>query len=101
MKPILPSIGLAVTLTVTAASHAFAASPAVDCDTLPPQADVPGSATTDQAPNQATDDTLTERLATCGSVLDPPAIGDRDMVEPAPRIGRDMNLHPQAPAGQQ
>lgn len=100
MRPVILSIGLAMSLAA-ATSYAAPAKPAVDCDALPPQAEVPGSATTDQAPNAATDDTLTERLATCGSVLDPPAIGDREMVEPAPSIGRDMNLHPNAPAGQQ
>jgi hypothetical protein len=30
-------------------------------------------------------------------VLDPPAVGDPDIVEPTPPIGDPMNIHPGAP----
>ena len=68
-----------------------------DCDAMPPRVETPGS-TTEVIPGGATNDTLTEKLATCGSVLTPPPLGDADIVAPTPPVGDDMNIHPDAPA---
>jgi len=70
-----------------------------DCTAPEPSIETP-DATAQQQPEAAPDGTeltLSQRLATCGSVLDPPALGDPDIVEPAPRIGDPMNINPRAP----
>ena len=82
----------------TFASPAFAAGVQDDCRLTPPPDTAPDTTMSDNVPDSSTaTDTLTERLTTCGSVLDPPAVGDPDIVEPTPPIGDDMNLHPDAP----
>lgn len=87
--------GLAIVL-------ATLASPAVatqnDCDAERPKAEQPGAATTETAPGDKSADTLTDKLATCGSVLNPPPLGDADIVEPTPPVDDDINVHPDAPA---
>ena len=78
---------------------AFAAGVQDDCRLTPPPDTTPDTTMSDNVPDStAATDTLTERLATCGSVLDPPAVGDPDIVEPAPPVGDDMNIHPDAPS---
>ncbi|UVC10466.1 hypothetical protein IHQ71_07650 [Rhizobium sp. TH2] len=42
-------------------------------------------------------DSLSDQLATCGSVLNPPAIGDTDFIQPAPAIDDPMAIHPRDP----
>lgn len=69
-----------------------------DCRLTPPPDTTPDTTMSDNVPDSGTTNTLTDRLATCGSVLDPPAVGDPDIVEPTPPIRDDMNLHPDAPA---
>ena len=51
----------------------------------------------DALPGTAPQDSLTDQLATCGSVLNPPAIGDTDVIQPAPAIDDPMAIHPQDP----
>jgi hypothetical protein len=98
MKTRTLSIGAGVALAATAlVSPAPAAATQGDCDVKRPQAEMPGS-TTEAPPNEATGDSLTEKLATCGSVLNPPPVGDIDIVEPTPPVGDDINIHPDAPA---
>ena len=51
----------------------------------------------DHKPATATDDaTLTAKLDKCNSVLSPPSAGDREMVEPAPDVGRMPVIPPKA-----
>jgi hypothetical protein len=76
---------------LTAAGPAGAAG--TDCRVQPP-ADA-GTAHGD-APKD-TSDHLSDKLATCGSVINPPPVGDREIVEPAPSVGDPINLHPTAP----
>ena len=85
--------GLALAL-VGLLAPASAAGPHNDCDAARPQAELPG---TSAMPDAANDGTLTEKLATCGSVLNPPPLGDADIVEPTPPVGDDINIHPDAP----
>jgi hypothetical protein len=86
--------------TATFVAPAFAAGVQDDCRLTPPPDAKPDTTMSDNAPDSsaATTDTLTDRLATCGSVLNPPAVGDPDIVEPTPPTGDDMNIHPDAPA---
>nr|WP_080577661.1 hypothetical protein [Sinorhizobium fredii] len=42
----------------------------------------------------ATQGTLTEKLDECGGVLKPPRVGDTEMVEPAPDVGRTPVIRP-------
>lgn len=82
----------------TMANPAFAAGVQDDCGLTRPPAITPDTTMSDDVPGDITTaDTLTRRLAACGSVLDPPAVGDRDIVAPTPSAGDDMNLHPDAP----
>jgi hypothetical protein len=76
---------------------AFPAGVQDDCRLTPPPDTTPDSTMSDNVPD-STSNTLTDRLTTCGSVLDPPAVGDPDIVEPTPSVGDDMNLHPDAPS---
>jgi hypothetical protein len=88
-----------VFIAATLATPAFAAGVQDDCRLTPPPDTTPDSTMSDNVPDSTiTKDTLTDRLATCGSVLDPPAVGDPDIVEPTPPIGDDMNIHPNPPA---
>ena len=93
------TLGIAAGATLVVAtliSPASAAATRNGCDAARPQAELPG---TDTAPGDATTDTLTEKLATCGSVLNPPPLGDVDIVEPTPPVGDDIDIHPDARAG--
>lgn len=80
-----------------AAGPLLAAQPTDDCAAPQPSIKTPGATVTDTPAPDRGDLTLSQRLATCGSVLDPPAVGDPDIVAPAPRIGDPMNIHPSAP----
>jgi hypothetical protein len=80
-----------------ASGQILAAQPTDDCAVRQPSIKEPGASVTDTRAPDRTDLTLTQRLATCGSVLDPPAVGDPDIIEPAPRVGDPMNIHPSAP----
>lgn len=42
-------------------------------------------------------DSLSDQLATCGSVLNPPPMGDTDVLRPAPAIDDPLAIHPQDP----
>lgn len=84
-------------LILAAMALPAAASAIEDCRAPRPDADVPGSATTESAPDDLASQSLSRKLATCGSVLDPPPVGDPDIIEPAPRIGDPMNIHPRVP----
>lgn len=68
----------------------------VDRPAVPKDAGDPNNSSAGRTPGGKT---LTERLATCGSVLDPPAVGDPDIVEPTPRTRDPINLHPETPQG--
>ena len=99
MKTRTLNIGAGLFLVAaTLVTPAFAAGVQDDCRLTPPPDTTPDSTMSDSAPDSTiTTDTLTDRLATCGSVLDPPEVGDPDIVEPAPRIGDDMNINPDPP----
>lgn len=90
--------GIALSLT-------FAVAPAMadateDCAARPP-ANQPGAATMDVDPADPGKQALTEKLTACGSVLDPPKVGDPDIVEPAPHVGDPININPTAPDAKQ
>ena len=84
-------------LVLAALALPAAASAIEDCRAPLPDADVPGSATTESAPDDLASQSLSRRLAACGSVLEPPPVGDPDIIEPAPRIGDPMTIHPRVP----
>jgi hypothetical protein len=44
---------------------------------------------------QSGDGSSTTQLSDCGGVLTPPAVGDGDMVEPAPSVGETPVIRPQ------
>lgn len=100
MKTRTLNIGAGLFLVAaTLVTPAFAAGVRDDCRLTPPADTTPDSTMSDNVPDSTiTTDTLTDRLATCGSVLDPPAVGDPDIVEPAPPIGDDMNINPDPPS---
>jgi len=100
MKTRTLNIGAGLVFALTSlAIPAFAAGVQDDCRLTPPPTTTPDSTMSDNVPDSTiTTDTLTDRLATCGSVLDPPPVGDPDIVEPTPPIGDDMNIKPNAPA---
>lgn len=97
-RPLNIGAGL-VLVAATLVTPAFAASVQDDCRLTPPPGTTPDSTMSDNVPDSTTTtDALTDRLATCGSVLDPPAEGDPDIIEPAPPIGDDMNINPDPPS---
>lgn len=100
MKTPFPTIGAGLVLVAAIfATPVSAAGVQDDCRLTPPPDTTPDSTMSDNVPDSTiTTDTLTDRLATCGSVLDPPALGDSDIVEPTPPVGDDINIHPDAPA---
>lgn len=101
MKTRTLNIGAGLLFAVGAfVTPAFSAGVQDDCRLTPPPDTTPDSTMSDNVPDSSTTttDTLTDRLATCGSVLDPPAVGDPDIVEPTPPVGDDMNLQPDAPS---
>lgn len=97
----IPLRHIAAGLVLVAATMAMPASAAGvqdDCRVTPPPDTSPDTAMSDNSSDStASEDTLTDKLATCGSVLDPPPVGDADIVEPTPPIDDDMNIHPNAP----
>lgn len=98
MKTRILNIGAGVLFAGIVASPAFAAGVQDDCRLTPPPDTTPDTTMSDNVPDSSTTtDTLSERLTTCGSVLNPPAVGDPDIVEPTPPTGDDMNIHPNAP----
>lgn len=94
MKTRILCIGASFALAL-AVMASLAAAAENDCNADRSAAEVPGSAT--DVPGTGTSDTLTEKLATCGSVLTPPPLGDTDIIEPAPPVGEDMNINPDSP----
>ena len=78
----------ASTVPLTAHAAAVSSAPATKC-----------RAETDQntavAPKpDSTDQSLTEQLADCSSVLKPPLTGDREIVEPATPVGDTPVIRP-------
>lgn len=97
MKTRILNIGGGLVVTLSAmVTPAIAAGVQDDCRLAPPPGTTTDSTMSDNEPDST--DTLTDKLATCGSVLDPPTVGDPDIVEPTPPIGDDMNIKPDAPA---
>ncbi|MGV3550263.1 hypothetical protein [Rhizobium sp.] len=96
MKAYVLSVAAGLAFALAGAAAPLAAETRTDCSAPNPEIEVPGSATV--KPGEKAENTLTEKLTTCGSVLAPPPLGDVDIVEPAPRVGDDINIHPDAPA---
>lgn len=99
MKTQILHIGAGLVLGVaTLATPSAAAGVQDDCRLTPPPDTTPDTTMSDNVPDSTTaTDTLSDRLATCGSVLDPPTVGDPDIVEPTPPMDDDMNIHPDPP----
>lgn len=91
-----PNLVLGVGLLIATAGVAMAGNATTrdDCRANPPAVEPDKPA---KIPSDATRDTLSERLATCGSVIDPPAVGDADIVEPTPPVDDPINIHPTPP----
>lgn len=92
----IPMALVAVTLGMASAAHAQTAN-SVDCNAARPPVASPGLESGDAKPGVVPRDSLSEKLATCGSVLNPPAVGDRDIVQPAPAIDDPLAIHPRDP----
>jgi hypothetical protein len=90
-------IAAAAIVTVFAGTAAYAQSLDPDCNAARPPAVGPGMDSGDTQPGVVPRDSLSDQLATCGSVLNPPAVGDPDVVQPAPAIDDPMTIHPQNP----
>lgn len=73
----------------------LAATVGDDCSFLPPPVERPDVV---KRPGDVPADALTQRLTTCGSVINPPAVGDPDIVTPTPPVDDDINVHPDAPS---
>lgn len=85
-----------VTVLAGAAAHAQTVDPG-DCNAVTPPAVGPEMDSGDAQPDVIPHDSLSDQLATCGSVLNPPAVGDPDVVLPAPAIDDPLTIHPQDP----
>ena len=85
-----------VTLVTGSASHAQAVNPG-DCNAVRPPVARPDIDPGDVQPRVVPRDSLSDQLATCGSVLNPPAVGDTDVIQPAPDIDDPLAIHPQDP----
>lgn len=68
-----------------------------DCNAVRPPVAGPDTDPGDAQPGAVPQDSLSDQLATCGSVLNPPAVGDADVVRPAPDIDDPLAIHPQDP----
>lgn len=100
-KLIAVTLGLAISAALFVSSAAGAQTPVPqDCNATPPDIQSPSGGATDAEPEGAARDSLTDQLATCGSVLNPPPVGDGDVVQPAPAIDDPMAIHPSDPTGE-
>lgn len=98
MRHRITQIMAAALLTVGGSAYPIiAAQPADPCAAPRVTTEAPGDGAKQDASPDTTDHNLSQRLATCGSVLEPPPVGDPDIVEPAPRVGDPMNIHPRTP----
>lgn len=70
---------------MTAAPVTAVAAPKENCRVEP-----------DAKPSQNKNATPSQKLNDCGSVLRPPGVGDNDMVQPAPDVGRTPVIPPNA-----
>jgi hypothetical protein len=92
----LPIAVAIFTLFAGTASYAQTANPDA-CNAERPSVNGPDMDPGDAQPGVVPHDSLSDQLATCGSVLNPPVIGDADVVQPAPAIDDPMAIHPQDP----
>ena len=99
MRPKFHALALsAVAAALLAVGHASAQTPRPeDCNAMPPDIEGPNVDVPGGQPDTDAGENLTDRLATCGSVLDPPPVGDPDVVQPAPAIDDPMSIHPSDP----
>ena len=81
--------GAATAAVLFAGTTAYAQSDPTDCKAERPPADSRADALQAQ-PGES----LSDELATCGSVLDPPPVGDPDVVQPAPSVDDPMVIQP-------
>ena len=85
-----------VTFLAATASHAQTVDSG-DCNAVRPPVAGPDTDSGDAQPGAVPHDSLSDKLATCGSVFNPPAVGDPDIVQPAPDIDDPLAIHPQNP----
>jgi hypothetical protein len=90
-------IAAAAILTLFAGAAAYAQTVDPDCKAARPPAVGSDMDSGDAQPGTIPHESLSDQLATCGSVLNPPAIGDPDVVQPAPAIDDPMTIHPRDP----
>jgi len=90
-------IALAVMVLVTGSvSHAQTVNQR-DCNAAMPPVASPDTDKDDAQPGMVPHDSLSDQLAACGSVLDPPPVGDADVIQPAPDIDDPLAIHPKDP----
>lgn len=80
-------LGLFGAATLLAAPAALAAEHKENCRLIPKDRSQPSTA------NEASP---TDKLGDCNSVLHPPGVGDKDMVQPAPDVGKMPVIPPKA-----
>jgi hypothetical protein len=86
-------VGL-LTALMGIATSGNAATMRDDCRADPPAVAPDNSP---EAPSDVAGQTLSDQLASCGSVLDPPPVGDPDIVEPTPPVDDPINIYPTPP----
>ena len=81
--------GAATAAVFLAGVAAHAQSDPTDC-----KAERPPENSRDDALEVEPGESLSDELATCGSVLDPPPVGDPDVVQPAPQVDDPIVIQP-------
>jgi hypothetical protein len=94
--PTIPIAAAIVTLLAGTVSYAQTVDPG-DCNAVRPPVVGPDTNPADTQRKVVPRDSLSDQLATCGSVLNPPAVGDPDVVLPAPAIDDPLAIHPRDP----
>jgi len=92
----IPIVLAVMTLVTGSASHAQAVNPG-DCNAVRPPVVGPNADPGDAQPGIVPRDSLSDQLASCGSVLNPPPVGDTDVIQAAPDIDDPLAIHPQDP----
>ena len=81
--------GAATVAVFFAGVVAHAQSDPTDC-----KAERPPANSQEDALETEPGESLSDELATCGSVLDPPPVGDPDVVQPAPQVDDPIVIQP-------
>lgn len=96
MRPLMVLLGSAVVFTATPAfaRNAKPVHPQTTCSVTP------GSKGSGSMNKRKGGSSLTDKLSSCGGVLEPPAVGD-NMTRPPPKTGNSRVIKPRSLPGQQ